>query len=83
MVLINTIEINPQLLNSSCAWSSDLAQLTALYESPYTGAITTRSATLEGFKEDVRHTVCIPTDCLFLMQIAGIKATRWLSPKKL
>jgi dihydroorotate dehydrogenase (fumarate) len=61
MVLINTIEILPPLLNSSCAWSSDLAQLTELYESPYTGAITTRSATDQGFLEDDTHTVCCST----------------------
>ncbi len=63
MVLINTIEIEPPLLNSSCAWSSDLNQLAALYESPYTGGITTRSATLEGFKEDDSHTVRVRLKC--------------------
>jgi dihydroorotate dehydrogenase (fumarate) len=57
MVLLNNIEINPPILNSSCAWSSDLRQLTGLYESPYTGAITTRTATLHGFAEDASHTV--------------------------
>ncbi|KAF8167861.1 hypothetical protein B0H34DRAFT_760338 [Crassisporium funariophilum] len=57
MVFLNTIEIDPPLLNSSCAWSSDLHQLTDLYESPFTGAITTRTATHSGFKEDDNHTV--------------------------
>jgi len=57
MVLINSIDISPPLLNSSCAWSSDLQQLTDLYESSYTGAITTRTATLDGFEEDATHTV--------------------------
>lgn len=57
MVLLNNIEINPPILNSSCAWSSDLRQLTDLYESRYTGAITTRTATLHGFAEDTTHTV--------------------------
>ncbi|KAF9478713.1 FMN-linked oxidoreductase [Pholiota conissans] len=52
MVLLNKIEINPPLINSSCAWSSDLVDLTALYESPYTGAITTRTATFNGYGED-------------------------------
>ncbi|KAF8912901.1 hypothetical protein CPB84DRAFT_1759826, partial [Gymnopilus junonius] len=47
----------PPLLNSSCAWSSDFQQLTELYESPYTGAITTRTTTLRGFKENDSHTV--------------------------
>lgn len=57
MVLLNSIEIDPPILNSSCAWSSDLQQLTDLYESPYTGAVTTRTATLHGFIEDASHTV--------------------------
>ena len=57
MVLLNSIEIDPPVLNSSCAWSSDLRQLTDLYESPYTGGITTRTATLHGFVEDASHTV--------------------------
>ena len=57
MVAINTIDINPPLLNSSCAWASDWAQLRELYDSPYTGAITTRTATLNGFGQDETHTV--------------------------
>lgn len=57
MVHINSIDITPPLLNASCAWSSDLAQLKALYDSPYTGAITTRTATLNGYKENESHTV--------------------------
>lgn len=57
MVQINSIHITPPLLNSSCAWSSDLAQLKALYDCPYTGAITTRTATLNGYKETDSHTV--------------------------
>ncbi|KXN87537.1 Putative dihydroorotate dehydrogenase A (fumarate) [Leucoagaricus sp. SymC.cos] len=56
MVQINSINITPPLLNSSCAWSSDLPQIRALYESPFTGAITTRTATLNGYKEDESHT---------------------------
>ncbi len=57
MVHINSIDITPPLLNASCAWSSDLAQLKALYDSSYTGAITTRTATLNGYKENESHTV--------------------------
>lgn len=71
MVLLNTIEINPPLLNSSCAWSSDLRQLTDLYESPYTGAITTRTATLHGFKEDDSHTVC-PVTIVQIRLLTGL-----------
>jgi dihydroorotate dehydrogenase (fumarate) len=58
MVKINSIDISPPLINSSCAWSSDLNQLQELYDSPYTGAVTTRTATVDGFKEDESHTVC-------------------------
>ncbi|KAF5377308.1 hypothetical protein D9615_006393 [Tricholomella constricta] len=57
MVKINTLNISPPLINSSCAWASDLEQLTALYESSFTGAVTTRTATLEGFQENPSHTV--------------------------
>lgn len=58
MVVFNNIEINPPLLNSSCAWSSDLGQLTDLYECSHTGAITTRTATARGYNEDpLMHTV--------------------------
>ncbi|KAI0767898.1 hypothetical protein BC629DRAFT_1292789 [Irpex lacteus] len=57
MVAINTIDINPPLLNSSCAWASDWDQLRELYDSPYTGAITTRTAILNGFGQDETHTV--------------------------
>ncbi|KAJ2913036.1 hypothetical protein MD484_g7379, partial [Candolleomyces efflorescens] len=56
MTNINSIEISPALLNSSCAWSSDLRDLQELYDSPYTGAITTRTATVGGFKQDESHT---------------------------
>ncbi|KAG6852519.1 hypothetical protein C0991_011266 [Blastosporella zonata] len=57
MVEINTLKISPALINSSCAWASDLEQLTELYDSPYTGAVTTRTATLNGFQEGPTHTV--------------------------
>lgn len=57
MVKINTIDISPPLINSSSAWSSELKQLQELYDSPYTGAVTTRTATINGFNEDDSHTV--------------------------
>ncbi|KAF4623909.1 hypothetical protein D9613_002019 [Agrocybe pediades] len=57
MVTVNTIQVDPALINSSCAWSSSLQQLLELYESPYTGAITTRTATQDGFPENDIHTV--------------------------
>ncbi|KAF9456809.1 FMN-linked oxidoreductase [Collybia nuda] len=64
MVKINTIDISPPLINSSCAWSSDLRQLQELYDSSYTGAVTTRTATLSGFKEDASHTVAFSSSTL-------------------
>ncbi|KAG5353866.1 hypothetical protein C0989_001118 [Termitomyces sp. Mn162] len=57
MVRIHTLNISPALINSSCAWASDLEQLTELYNSPFTGAVTTRTATLDGFQEGPTHTV--------------------------
>lgn len=57
MVKLGKIVIEPPLINTSCAWASDHDELLALYKSPYTGAVTTRTATLEGFAEDSSHTV--------------------------
>ena len=59
MVTINLIQISPALLNSSCAWASEEAQLHELYDSDFTGAVTTRTSTLNGFAEDspAVHTV--------------------------
>lgn len=64
MVKINSIDIFPPLINSSCAWSSDIKQLQELYDSPYTGAVTTRTATENGFKEDESHTVAFALSTL-------------------
>lgn len=57
MVLIRSIEVSPSMVNCSCAWASDYQQLSGLYNCPYTGAVTTRTATLDGFEEDESHTV--------------------------
>ncbi|KAJ6569597.1 hypothetical protein B0H19DRAFT_1136174 [Mycena capillaripes] len=57
MVQVGSLEISPPLVNASCAWASDLSQLQALFDSPYTGAVTTRTSTLGGFPEDASHTV--------------------------
>lgn len=62
MVNIGRIVISPPLINSSCAWASELHELKELYNSPYTGAVTTRTATLTGFAEDSSHTVSVPAD---------------------
>lgn len=55
MVKIRSIEVEPAIINSSCAWSSDRDQLQALYDSTYTGAVTTRTATIGGFDENATH----------------------------
>ncbi|OCH92709.1 FMN-linked oxidoreductase [Obba rivulosa] len=55
MARIRAICIDPPVMNSSCLWASDLSDLRALYDSPYTGAVTTRTATLQGFNEDESH----------------------------
>lgn len=44
--------IDPPLLNSANPWATTLDDLRALYDSPYTGAVTTRTCTLEGFAHD-------------------------------
>ena len=58
MVQIRTINIDPPLINTSCAWASEFSQLKELYDSPFTGAVTTRTATLNGFDQNETHTVC-------------------------
>jgi len=57
MAKIHRVSVSPPLINSSCAWASELHELEDLYKSAYTGAVTTRTATLLGFAEDSTHTV--------------------------
>ncbi|KAL1952330.1 hypothetical protein VTO73DRAFT_1479 [Trametes versicolor] len=57
MVKIHTLNIEPAVVNASCAWASDYEQLRELYESGYTGAVITRTATFNGFSEDSSNTV--------------------------
>ncbi|KAI4625104.1 uncharacterized protein J4E87_004950 [Alternaria ethzedia] len=47
--------ITPPLLNSANPWCTTLEQLQELYESPHTGAITTRTSLLSGFPHDPAH----------------------------
>lgn len=51
------LDINPPLLNSASPWATTLDDLIALYGSPYTGAITTRTAFVGGVFEhdDEKH----------------------------
>ncbi|KAI4925181.1 uncharacterized protein J4E92_007219 [Alternaria infectoria] len=49
------LNINPPLLNSANPWCTTLEQLQELYDSPHTGAITTRTSLLKGFPHDPTH----------------------------
>lgn len=71
MVLIRSIDVSPPMVNCSCAWASDYQQLSGLYHCPYTGAVTTRTATLDGFKEDESHTVAFMKDSLSSLNSYG------------
>jgi dihydroorotate dehydrogenase (fumarate) len=44
--------INPPLLNSANPWATSFEDLDALYACPHTGAVTTRTALLDGFAHD-------------------------------
>lgn len=71
MVLIRSIDVSPSMVNCSCAWASDYQQLSGLYHCPYTGAVTTRTATLDGFEEDESHTVAFMKDSLSSLNSYG------------
>lgn len=43
--------INPPLLNSSNPWATTFEDLLALYDCPYTGAVTIRTSLIEGFQQ--------------------------------
>ncbi|KAI9733489.1 MAG: dihydroorotate dehydrogenase [Claussenomyces sp. TS43310] len=45
-------EIHPPLLNSANPWAFTLDDLKALYECPFTGAITTRTSLIDGFSHN-------------------------------
>ncbi|KAI0786123.1 hypothetical protein C8Q75DRAFT_721667 [Abortiporus biennis] len=62
MAQINSITFDPPLINTSCAWASELHQLRELYDCVYIGGITTRTATLNGFNEDASNTVAFTKD---------------------
>lgn len=51
-VLPPKLDIKPPLVNSSNPWATSLEDLTALYECPHTGAVTTRTSLLTGFPHD-------------------------------
>lgn len=47
----NSFRINPPLLNSSNPWATTESDLLALYDCPYTGAVTIRTSLWAGFKQ--------------------------------
>ncbi|KAJ7596807.1 hypothetical protein C8J56DRAFT_1000917 [Mycena floridula] len=57
MANIGSIYISPALLNSSCAWASDFEQLSELYQCRFTGAVTTRTSSIDGSSEDESYKV--------------------------
>lgn len=46
------LEFDPPLLNSATPWATTKQELQALYDCPYTGAVTTRTSLLTGFRHD-------------------------------
>ncbi|RBQ97501.1 hypothetical protein VDGD_00052 [Verticillium dahliae] len=46
------LTITPPLLNSANPWATTLEDLQAIFDSPHTGAITTRTTLLDGFEHD-------------------------------
>ncbi|EJD04414.1 FMN-linked oxidoreductase [Fomitiporia mediterranea MF3/22] len=66
MATIHRLHISPTLMNSSSVWASEEKQLKELYECQYTGAVTTRTATLKGFPENypTEHTMAFSSESL-------------------
>lgn len=44
--------INPPVINSANPWATTLSDLQTLFDSPFTGAVTTRTSLLDGFDHD-------------------------------
>ena len=51
-VLGSKLYIDPPLLNSASPWATTYEDLKALYDCPYTGAVTVRTSLLQGFNHD-------------------------------
>ena len=57
------LEFEPPLLNSANPWATSKEDLQALYDCPYTGALTTRTSTTDGFDhDDTIHQYCFFRD---------------------
>jgi hypothetical protein len=59
-------------MNSSSPCASERNQLQELFDSPHTGAVTIRTATLTGFRETSEHTVCLLRLCLVLCRLTRL-----------
>lgn len=54
-----TLKFDPPLLNSANPWATSKEDLQALYDCPYTGALTTRTSITDGFDhDDTIHQYC-------------------------
>ncbi|KAH9964538.1 FMN-linked oxidoreductase [Russula dissimulans] len=51
-------------MNSSSPWASERNQLRELFDCRHTGAVTTRTATLTGFRETSEHTVALTNESI-------------------
>ncbi|MCJ1466675.1 dihydroorotate dehydrogenase [Pseudocyphellaria aurata] len=57
------LNFNPPLLNSASPWATTKDELQALYDCPYTGALTVRTSLLDGFDhDDTIHQYAFLTD---------------------
>lgn len=64
------------ILNSACPWASSEQNLATLWANPFTSAITTRTATLDGFPDhpelhQVSHPLCSVRVSLYLSRLTG------------
>jgi len=64
MAVIRRLVISPPLMNSSSPWASERNQLRELFDCRHTGAVTTRTATLTGFRETSEHTVALTNESI-------------------
>jgi len=64
MVTLRRLVVSPPLINSSSVAASEPNQLQGLFDSPHTGAVTTRTATLTGFSETSEHIVAFANDSI-------------------
>jgi dihydroorotate dehydrogenase (fumarate) len=77
------LNFDPPLLNSANPWATTRADLQALYDCPYTGAITTRTSVEGGFgHNDTIHQYCFFDDKDHIVKHHSVKgATQGLIPR--